>query len=216
MAFLHHRRDRDAVEDAPEELVDEGALLAVEALGRCRGEGQDVGAVNGVEELGQQPPPHLEQVVALVEDEHQAWLCADSVEEGDAIGVKPVDDGGRGVRVVRGLGVEDRQGLVRQAGQRAGEGLVVARVEPHRPRLGDPLGLDGGVGCEHDGARAGVFPERAGEGLETDAGLARPGRQDDPRPRALRLVPRARECLERFTLVDAQRRHGRRVGVGHR
>ncbi|GAA5108883.1 hypothetical protein GCM10023339_08380 [Alloalcanivorax gelatiniphagus] len=63
---------------------------------------------------------------------------------------------------------------------------------------------------------SGVFPELAGDGLEADAGLARPGRQHDPRPRVLRVVPRASEGLERFALVDAQWRHGGRVHVGHR
>jgi hypothetical protein len=212
VALLHYCRDRHAVEDAAEELVHEGALFAGEALGRCRGERQDVRAVDDVEQLGEQPPPHLEQVVALVEDEHQPRLGTDPVEEGDPVGVQAVDDGGR--VGVRGLRVEDGQGLVRQAGQRAGEGLVVARVEPHRPCLGDPLRLDGGVGGEHDGPRAGVCPELAGDGLQADAGLARPGRQDDPRPRVRRVVPRASECLERFTLVDAEGRW--RIRVGHR
>ena len=158
MTLLHHRRHRDAVGDRPEELVDEGALVAGEALGRGRGEREDVGAVDGVEQLGEQPSPHLEQVVALVEDEHQAGLGAEPVEEGDAVGVQPVDDRGRGVVVVLGLGVEDGEGLVGQAGQRTGRGTCRRSRRARRPCVGDPLGLDRGVGGEHDGAGVGVSP----------------------------------------------------------
>lgn len=214
--LLDHRRHRDAVADRPEQTVNERALLAGEALGWGRGEGQDVGAVDGLEQLGEQPPPHLQQVVALVEHEHQPVLRPNPLEEGDAVGVQPVDDRLHRVVVVRGLGVEDGEGLVGQAGEAAGQRLVVARVQPRRPRLGDPLGLDGGVGREHDRAGVGVLTDLGGNGLDADAGLARARRQHHPRPRGAGTSPRAREGLEGLALVDTQGRYDGRVRVGHR
>src|SRR5699024_174806 len=110
------RGDGCADDGFPEEPVDELLLCCGQAF--CRGSGQtdDVGVGKISEDLVEQAPPHLEQVVTLVEQECERSCVVQGFHQGTAVGVQPVPDGGgrAALFVGLGVGVEDRQGLVRE------------------------------------------------------------------------------------------------------
>ena len=109
VADLDHRRDRDPVERRAEQLVDEERLVGGERLGRGRGEPEHQRVGQLVEQLADQAAPHLEQVVALVEDQQQRPAVLERLQlldERAAVLVQPVQqdcqrlgtsDGGRPV-----------------------------------------------------------------------------------------------------------------------
>ncbi len=65
----HRRRDRGRVSDGSEQLAHEACLVTVENLRRGGGQAEDERLGQVVEHFGQEPPPHLEEVMALVQDD---------------------------------------------------------------------------------------------------------------------------------------------------
>ena len=100
VADLDHRRDRDPVERRAEQLVDEERLVGGERLGRGRGEPEHQRVGQLVQQLPDQPAPHLEQVVALVEDQQQRPGGFELLDERAAVLVQPVQQRRRAYRYV--------------------------------------------------------------------------------------------------------------------
>ena len=100
------------------------------------------------------------------------------------------------------VGIEDRDGLVGQRGQRLGQVSLRAGRQPHQRGLVDPLALDRGVGPEDD-RLVGAVPEQPAHGLQADQGLARSRRQLHPGAGAARR-PGPVQRLERQRLVAPQ------------
>ena len=195
VALAHHGRDARGEQRRPEQLVDQCLLVLGQGARWGRGEPEHEGVRQLVEHFLEQPAPHLEQVVTLVEHQGEVADLLEPLDEGSAVGVEPVEKRlgvARAVVVDGVVVVERRQRLVRQRGERpvdlprgAGRGRLQGVPATQ------PLRLDRGVRAEHD---RGAPPAPCG--LQPDEGLSGPGRQHDPgatsagRPRPARS-PRA-------------------------
>jgi len=118
--------DRRAVDGLAEQRVHERRLVAGQRLGGRRGEAEDDGVRQLVEHLGQQPSPHLQQVVALVQHQRQRAGRPHRLDEREAVGVQPGQQRLLGTLLVDlAVWIKGRQRLV---GQRVDEAGQVAAV----------------------------------------------------------------------------------------
>ena len=95
MALAHHRRDGRGVDDLAEQLVDQHRLVGRQGGGRGRGQAQHGRVGQQLEELAEQSPPHLEQVMALVEHQRDRAGLLQGAHERLAVGMEPVELRGR-------------------------------------------------------------------------------------------------------------------------
>ncbi len=169
-AGLDQGRDPGLVEDRAEQLGGQGGLGRGHRLGRSGRQTQDLGVGQLGEDLAQQLPPDLQQVVALVEDHSSGpasrmvstssrpwgwsrsrWLVgAAPGARRHPLGVGPL---GRSRSPSPSLPLEDGQRLVGQRGEPRPQVATGAgrRAVVRLPGAG-PLALDRGVGGEHDRA----------------------------------------------------------------
>ena len=206
--LAHDGRDAHGEHRLAEELVDELPLVLRQRLGRRGGEPEHERLRQLVEHLLQEPAPHLEQVVALVEDQRQVADLLEPVDQRLTVGVQPVEQapGLRPLLVDLVVGVEGGEGLVRQRGEPLLElARATARLVGQLLPAAEPLRLDRRVRAEHHRRAA-----AASGGVQPDQRLAGPGRQHHPGPaRTGRLG--VLDGVEGLALVGAQR--VRRGGV---
>ena len=182
VAGADHRGDGGLIERLAEQLLDQGGLVGGERPRRRPGQSDHGGVRKSIKDLGQQPAPDLEQMVALVQDQRDRAGVTQRGDQRPAVVVQSVQQarstGAPSLLVHLGVGIEDRQRLVGQRGHRGAE-RAVGRSRNRRRReagpLGQPLALDRRVGAEGDDR-----PAQPPGGLQPDHGLARPGRQHHP------------------------------------
>ena len=100
------------------------------------------------------------------------------------------------------VGVEDGERLIGQRRTPLRQLAISARLDPQRPGLTLPLGLDRRVGAEHHGAsHTGCMAHR----LQAQACLARARRQHHPRT-PMSDLPGPQQCVQRQLLVAPEQR----------
>jgi hypothetical protein len=180
MSLAHGGGDGGAEGDVAEQLVEQLGLRGVEHRRWGRGQSDDRRVGKTGDDLGQQPAPDLEQVVALVEDERDRSGSSQRGHQLPTVGVQPVDEALRlvGVVVVFVGSVERGQRLVGQ--HRDGGGQIAVDAGPDdrwsevAPRV-EPLPLDRGVGHQHDDRVAATASD-----LQSEQRLAGAGGQRHP------------------------------------
>ncbi len=181
VAVADQGRRRHFEVDRPEHLAVQCLLVGGHQVRRRRGQPDEVGVLEPGHDLPQQPPPDLQQVVALVQDQRPRALRGQPVQQGPPVRVQDVQQLPVRQPMVGGAVVDRAHGLVGEHGQRGGQfpvggGPLVLRRPEHLLPLRHPLGLDRGVRAEHQRG-----PAQPPGRLQPDQRLAATGRDHQVR-----------------------------------
>lgn len=88
VALRHQRRDARLVGDRAEEPVHALGLRDGEQCGRRGGQSQNPGIGQVGDDLVEQPAPHLQQVMALVQDDREGARIVQSLHQGGPVGMQ--------------------------------------------------------------------------------------------------------------------------------